>query len=163
MSIISNSIYISVSFLLIVGFFNKAQDTQLLSGFYFIDETTGIERILENTQEYFFISPTSITPISTIDHVKTEVIKTKVHKKTEKNYGLHFQLNDQGQKAMQLASKKAYENKQRIALIVNDSLVLAPYINYEIINGSFFIEIDSHEKEIKALEKHIKSAIKTKN
>lgn len=159
----SKFLHLAIYFLSIIGCIKETQDTLLPSGFYFIDDTKGVERILKDTQEHFFISPTAITSISTVASVKTDVIKTKVFKKTEKKYGLRFQLNDQGKKAMRIASKKAFETKQRIALIIDNNLVIAPYIHYEIIDGFFFIQIDLPKEEVKAIEKRIKTAMRIQN
>ncbi|WP_340200888.1 hypothetical protein [Ascidiimonas sp. W6] len=131
----------------------------LPSGFYLLNDSLGLQRRLQGTDEYYFVKPKSSVFIGNICNVKLSYVKTKVFKKSEKHYGFFFKLDQKGRTEFENISKVAMRDNQKLGLIIQDQLLIATYVNTEITDGSFFIEIDTSKDELKVLLKIIKTEL----
>lgn len=136
------------------------QSNALPSGFYFINDTLGVQRMHYETKEIYFIEPKKVIDISNIKKVKTTSIKNKVFGKTQERHGLLFTLNDEGVHIMKYASKVAFQKHQKMSLIIKDELVVVFYVNSEINKDTFFIEVETSKNNLKDIEKIIKAELK---
>ncbi|MBP1840787.1 hypothetical protein [Formosa algae] len=144
------------------GFQQDIQSAVLDSGFYFINDTLGIQKTHIDTKASYFVHPKVAVHRNTIKKVKFTTIATKVFGKTQKQYGLLFTVNEAGRKDMTQASKMAFQNHQQLCLIIKNELIVVFYVNSKINDETFFIGIDTSKEKLKDLEQTIKAELKEK-
>ncbi|AXT61158.1 hypothetical protein D1816_12645 [Aquimarina sp. AD10] len=132
----------------------------LASGFYVLNDSLGTKRILQGTNEYYFIESKSKIPIHALEKVKISFVKNKIFGKVEKRFGLLFKLDPKGENEIKNMSKIALKKRAKIGLIIKNKLIIASYMGSEITNTPFFIETNTSKEDLKNLEKIIKKELK---
>jgi len=104
------------------------QDSILKTGWYYIsDNETSYKRQLDKTSEFYFINPNVIVPVEQFD--KMELTENKF----DKFPMIIIRFDSKGTDNWSIATEKSIGG--RLALIVNDKLVIAPKVNAQIIAG----------------------------
>ncbi len=105
-------------------------DSTLKTGWYYVtDQQTNFKRQLDKTSEFYFIDPNVIVPVGQFK--KLELTDSE-HE--GKNYPmLVIRFDTKGTDSWSVATEKSIGGK--LALIVNDKLVIAPKVNSQISAG----------------------------
>lgn len=135
-------------FLIVIYFFNvdyktkqnnsKIKSEYLETGWYYVTENgKGVERILESTGEVFYIDPKPIVTTKDFFIIKLE----------ENNSGnpyLSIKFNGRGTTAWRIATGKAVG--KNLAFILDDELLVTPYVNSQIDFGVSAIGYVSYDE-----------------
>jgi len=124
------------------------EDSTLFTGWYYIsDINNGFVRQLDKKDEFYIIDP---FPIVTAE----DMTKLTIEKNRWGNTKLAIQFGAEGTELWRIATGKAIGKK--LAFIVNDKLVYAPYVNSEIPNGNSVLErVDYTKEEIEKVKQRI--------
>jgi hypothetical protein len=105
-------------------------DSLLKSGWYYItDQETNFRRQLDKTNEYYYIDPNVIVPVEQFKEM--ELIDSEYE--GEECPMLSIKFDTKGTESWSDATEKSIARK--LALIVNDKLVIAPIVNSQITIG----------------------------
>ena len=131
------------------------ENATLMTGWYNITNIdSSFVRQMEKANEFYSINP---YPIVTATEITNMVIKEN----NAGEYVLYMNFGKKGTKLWRLATKKAIG--ERLAFIVNDKLLIAPYVNAEISNGkSFFYRKDYTKEDLEKIKQEIENN-KTEN
>lgn len=106
------------------------KESALKTGWYYIsDSETNYKRQLDKTSEFYFIDPNVIVPLEQFD--KLELTESKYE--NEKYPMIIIRFDSKGTDNWSIATEKSIGGK--LALIINDKLVIAPKVNAQITAG----------------------------
>lgn len=128
----------------------QVEGGQLITGWYYLAEKeNGIEKILNGTEETYFLNP---RPIVTADNF-TEM---EIYQSNYGDFGLTIQLDKEGTKQWSIATSKSIE--QKLALVIDNELYFTPKVKAQIDVGITALNRgDLSEKELKAIKKKIEN------
>ncbi len=123
----------------------------LKTGWYYIkDKKTNFKRQLDKTSELYFIDPKVIVPVEQFK--KMELTESEYEGKSIPMLVIHF--DTKGTDSWSIATEKSIGGK--LALIVNDKLVIAPKVNSQITGGvSALNRTDYTKQEIEEIVRQI--------
>jgi preprotein translocase subunit SecD len=113
-------------------YYENLKDSSLATGWYYVNEgKSGLKRQLDKSDEFYYIDPKPI--VVKENFMYFEIYETNF-KETCSNYiGLKMQFDKVGTKAWAIATKRAIS--KRLALIIDNVLIVAPIVNDQIKNG----------------------------
>jgi hypothetical protein len=134
------------------------QDSVLRTGWYYIsDNETNYKRQLDKTSEFYFIDPNVIVPVQQFD--KIELTESKYD--NEKYPMIIIRFDFKGTDNWSIATEKSIGGK--LALILNDKLVIAPKVNAQITAGvSAINRSDYSQQDIDEIFKTIETELNEK-
>lgn len=107
---------------------NNPNQGILQTGWYYVvDSNNGYKRLLDKSNEYYFIDPKPIVNVK--EFTVLEVYKNNY----DDNYGLSIQLNKKGTEAWADATGESIGKK--LGFIFDDKLLYAPNVNSQITFG----------------------------
>lgn len=126
-------------------------DSILATGWYYItDQETNFKRQLDKTSEYYFIDPNVIVSVKRFN--KLELTDSEYEGK--KYPMLVIRFDTKGTDSWSIATEKSIGGK--LALIVNNKLVIAPKVNSQITTGvSALNRADYTRQEVEEILKQI--------
>ena len=133
-------------------------DSILKTGWYYVtDQQTNFKRQLDKTSEFYFIIPDVIIPVSQFKEMEITNSEYK-----GKNYPmLVIRFDSMGTASWSIATEKSIGRK--LALIVNDKLVIAPKVNLQITAGvSALSRRDYTKQELEDILKEIENELQEK-
>jgi len=136
------------------------QSDTLISGFYIIDDNQGVKKIPKDSNESYLLESKTLINIQNIKKVKITSIKNSVFGKIRKRSGLLFIMDKDEENALKIASNTTVDKSLKIGLVINNELVLVFFLNNQINNNAFFIEIDTSKNKLKELKNLINNQIK---
>jgi len=117
-------------------------DSFLKTGWYYISEReSNYKRQLDKTSEFYFIDPNVIVPVEQFD--KLELTESKCDNKKYPMIIIRF--DSKGTDNWSIATEKSIGGK--LALIINDKLVIAPKVNAQITAGVSAISRSDYSKQ----------------
>lgn len=128
-------------------------DSTLKTGWYYVtDQQTNFKRQLDKTAEFYFIDPNVIVPIGQFK--KLELTDSEYEGKSYPMLVIRF--DTKGTDSWSIATEKSIGGK--LALIVNDKLVIAPKVNSQITAGvSALNRTDYTKQDIEEILKQIEN------
>lgn len=128
-------------------------DSVLKTGWYYIsDNETNYKRQLDKTSEFYFIDPNVIVPVEQFD--KLELTESKYD--SEKYPMIIIRFDSKGTDNWSIATEKSIGSK--LALIINDKLVIASKVNAQITVGvSAINRSDYSQQDIDGIFKTIET------
>lgn len=128
-------------------------DSMLKTGWYYVtDQQTNFKRQLDKTSEFYFIDPNVIVPIG--QFTKLELADSEYEGKSYPMLVIRF--DTKGTDSWSIAIEKQIGGK--LALIVNDKLVIAPKVNSRISAGvSALNRTDYTKQDIDEILKQIEN------
>jgi preprotein translocase subunit SecD len=123
---------------------------RLQTGWYYIsDSNNTYKRQLDKTEEYYFINP---MPILTAKNIR----RLQIYADDADGFILMMRFDDVGTEAWTIATEKAIGKK--LAFIVDDKLVQAPFVNSQITAGVTALNrVDYSRTELEQFKKIIES------
>ena len=120
----------------------SGQDSILKTGWYYVSESeTNYKRQLDKTSEFYFIDPNVIVPVEQFD--KLELTESKYD--NEKYPMIIIRFDSKGTDNWSIATEKSIGGK--LALIINDKLVIVPKVNAQITAGVSAINRSDYSKQ----------------
>lgn len=111
---------------------NNVNTKTLCTGFYYVvDSVNDFKYQLDKSAETYYLDPAPILIKSNI--LSTEIYSTEFEEATENYTGLGIKFDDYGTKKWADATQKA--TLKRIALIIDNKLVIASIVNGQITGG----------------------------
>lgn len=134
------------------------QDSTLKTGWYYVsNDDTGYRRQLDKTLEIYSINPNVIVPVDQFK--KLEITETK--NDFCKYPVLVISFDSKGTDYWSIATEKSIDGK--LALIVNDKLVIAPIVRWQVTSGvSTINRADYTQQDIDDIFISIKNEMKFK-
>jgi len=129
----------------------SGHDSFLKTGWYYVSEReTNYKRQLDKTSDFYFIDPNVIVPVEQFE--KLELSESKYE--NEKYPMIIIRFDSKGTENWSIATEKSIGGK--LALIINNKLVIAPKVNAQITAGvSAINRSDYSQQEIDEIYKTI--------
>lgn len=128
-------------------------DSTLKTGWYYVtDQQTNFKRQLDKTSEFYFIDPNVIVPVGQFKNLEL----TDSEYEGKRYPMLVIRFDTKGTDSWSIATEKSIGGK--LALIVNDKLVIAPRVNSQITAGvSALNRTDYTKQDIEEILKQIEN------
>ena len=126
----------------------------LVTGWYHIsEEPTDFKKILNKSDESYFIKPEPIATQS--DFQEVQIYSSNSENPDDNYFGLTIQLEGDAIQRWSSATKKSING--RLGLIINDKLVAAPKVNSEVTSGMTAINrLEYSKEEIESFEAELR-------
>ncbi len=136
----------------------NGRESSLKTGWYYISESeTTCKRQLDKTSEFYFINPNVVVPVEQFD--KLELTESKYD--NEKYPMIIIRFDSKGTDNWSIATEKSIGGK--LALIINDKLVVAPKVNAQITAGvSAINRSDYSQQDIDEIFKTLENKLNEK-
>lgn len=140
------------------SYITGGQDSMLKTGWYYVsDNETNYKRQLDKTSEFYFIDPNVIVPVEQFN--KLELTESRYD--NEKYPMLIIRFDSTGTDNWSLATEKSIGGK--LALIINDKLVIASKVNSQITAGvSAINRSDYSQQDLEEILKTIETELNAK-
>ena len=127
-------------------------DSILSTGWYrVVDSIHGFKRQLDKTSQHYFIDPNPITTTKNFKYLK-------IYAMQEGGFGLLMQFDDIGTSLWNTATNIAQQRNQRLAFILNDTLLHVPLVVSQITGGVAAINRNDYSRsEIENIKKLIEA------